>query len=597
MSIRRNPESGLYWLDGDNNFRTDIDQHNQDVYRNEEFNIRMLERLYGKGRSFRTALDSYMSRDEKARKDFIDRIDQQRPDVRKALTEVKHGPLYYEPPAKKPKPSTLQTGEKRKSEAPVESTEAKQVPDQVESPVQVNEVSSTSGASGTADVTMVEPQAGGGVPGGTGSSQMPHILHGDHNGKTVFQYSKCFQWETPGLQISRNAATFLDTHADRVNNSDVWSTGLACIDPNLLVHYMTQSEWDNLPPNTHAKSCEITVTPVGFRLPFATGESQASYANSQTLVQIYTAVGINKVFNTVQSGYMFNQTDLTKPTKINANTVAYNDWYGGDSGAGAVSGDPMAYPIYTSLIVPTASVSPILTDYVKIMNINDCKGVPIIHFTHTFKESVIKMGVNCPRDMLKNGQLLAEGFNNPSFAAMTGRASGNGSNVALYSGATSNQYNTPTGITYTTLIEKSTHMTSLNGNKHSPETVPTVNFGVMPVQSTPLFASTRKFSDVAAIWEVRTKLILEHTNQQTTTGLYTLPIGAWDPLFASRTQMPGFTNGLGPSLTIAGRRFGLTDTVYNANTRYQDVAAQPADEEPPVKKSKSKYFTVDNDTE
>ena len=44
-------------------------------------------------------------------------------------------------------------------------------------------------------------------------------------------------------------------------------------------------------------TCPIKVTPLGYRLPFATNETDSTYTNSQTLIQIGYGIGINNQMN------------------------------------------------------------------------------------------------------------------------------------------------------------------------------------------------------------------------------------------------------------------------------------------------------------
>ena len=93
-------------------------------------------------------------------------------------------------------------------------------------------------------------------------------------------------------------------------------TPLNVVDPNQLVWYMSQTEYNLMPKGAYATQIKMKVTPLGYRLPFATNDAASGYANAQTLVQIAHGVGLEHSFPVAMMSYTAADNDLTKVTGV-----------------------------------------------------------------------------------------------------------------------------------------------------------------------------------------------------------------------------------------------------------------------------------------
>lgn len=123
---------------------------------------------------------------------------------------------------------------------------------------------------------------------------------------------------------------------------------------------MSNGQWLDLPERTFAKSCNIKVTPLGYRLPFATNQTNTGYANSQLVVQIATAVGLDTKFNCFTIPYKWNASDETKPVVEDSSDIdkrIIKTIWGGKTSEDPTNmscciGIPRRYNNYTLIVTP-----------------------------------------------------------------------------------------------------------------------------------------------------------------------------------------------------------------------------------------------------
>ena len=186
-----------------------------------------------------------------------------------------------------------------------------------------------------------KPQAGGSLPGGTGSQVVATILHNPSLKHPTIKYRKTFQIYTAGLQFEKFSTSVLAEGISRLGQifslteASGYVTPLAILNPDMMALFVSPAEYNAMPLWTYARNCKIKVTPLGYRLPFATNEATSTYANSQTIVQVATTVGLNTQINLVESGYILDQTDLTNVANLTG--VGYSNrletLYGGSGNA------------------------------------------------------------------------------------------------------------------------------------------------------------------------------------------------------------------------------------------------------------------------
>lgn len=426
---------------------------------------------------------------------------------------------------------------------------------------------------GTSEVTStnsgaVNPQAGSSLPGGTGSDVMATIIKNPHIETVKMCFNKTFQMYTGGFQFRQ--FTIDEFFPGNVfsgvfdSTAKLFATPLACIDPGSLWLYITPSQFNQLPLFSHAKSCGIKVTPLGYRLPFQTNEASAGYANSQTLVQCCSAVGLNTIMNCTLTNYA---TDPSDPTLISSTLASEPNYealmYGNvNDPVGAVTGVPKHFNQYTGILqsrntaAGALTEAPLLTDFIKIQNVNDCKGVPLINFGHEFKNGMLKWPPLQSQRMILNGTAaqghgrLAEGmvYEIPSqYDAIPldtqGRITASEQKFDIQSDFT--QF-------YNYTIEKSYWMQNQVGQSQTPDYSPFVHFGCMPVPSNFALAPTETFAGAVIQWQIETCLEVE-VNLNSLDSYAQVPyIKGWDPIFNNYTGMP---RNQGRVILIDNRRF------------------------------------------
>lgn len=426
----------------------------------------------------------------------------------------------------------------------------------------------------SADSTMSErlnaPQAGGSLPGGPGSQVVATIIRNPRINKLSQTFTKKWQFYTGGFknEIVTNS-NMMASEGDRISQllgptNKSLLTSLAAITPDCLSLFMSPIEYENLPKWTYATKLNIKVTPLGYRLPFSTNESASTFANSQTIVQIASAIGLNTQMPVLEGAY---NPDATDPSDIaSVKTLVRGEEYTkllygdtqqvGIGGLGACLGLPVNWNNYT--IIPLLSEgsivsgynSPMLTNFINIQNINDCKGTPIIDYSYSTKNGLIKWDpLAFQRKILSssttNWKAIDTGFNSslPTERKDKGIDGTPTAQVTTF-GWCRDPMSSLLAPTYDMRVEKSHWMVRNDGQNLSSNRPPLLHFGALPVQSNPVLAATSTWAPVAAMWEIETSMECEYNNDFINAGNYMLNNASFDPIekivynFQWETQSP-----------------------------------------------------------
>lgn len=404
-------------------------------------------------------------------------------------------------------------------------------------------------------------QAGGSLPGGTGSSVVATIIKNPRLQAECFKFRRTFQIYTAGYQFDQNLSSNItgtttgNWFGIARSVTQAWMTPLAVLSPDMMFIFLSHAQFNALPNMTYAKSCDIKVTPLGYRLPFQTNEATAQFANSQTLVQCAYGVGINTQLNMVETGYSVDQGDLTKVTGFISVNDLDNTINGSSSEIGACMGVPRNWNNYTVLLTPnsvggTSNCTPPLLDLISIQNVNDCKGTPLINYHYDYKNGLLKVldaTTTHQKFILEqaSGAVsyvgLDNGFNVISgqiaageLQTITAAAGVAGTNAGTFMTQDASTPLNGLGITnnnwYARRIEKSHWLSKQIGQMMTPDRPPLVHFGCMPVQSNAALATTANFSNAVIQWEIETELevCLNYSYLQEQFPLMYLK--SWDPI-------------------------------------------------------------------
>lgn len=371
------------------------------------------------------------------------------------------------------------------------------------------------------------PQAGSSVPGGTGSSVASVVLSNPKGETATVKFKKTFQFYTGGFQFKKLLYNTLGPFSNAVGTGNEYLyTPLCNIDPNYLGWYMNHNEYKNLPAYSYATDVKIKVTPLGYRLPFETNEAVSEYANSQTLVQICYAIGLNNQVNMFDAPYNNDQSDLTTPTGLRAEDDPYERLYGSTGQDGTIGmnvGIPRHWNRYAVLVDTASGRTPNLMDLICIQNVNDCKGTPVINYEYQFKNGLLKTG-----DITRNqdgafGLTTAKPMGN-EYPLWSDKRIGQTTaaqpaipipqNHLLYSYSASTHHSTTTAdglnLHYDQPIDKAPFLVRQEGDHTTPDHPPLVHVGVMPVQSNAVLGPTASFSNVAVQWMIQTEITVHY---------------------------------------------------------------------------------------
>ncbi|ASM93488.1 VP1 [Lupine feces-associated densovirus 2] len=419
-------------------------------------------------------------------------------------------------------------------------------------------------------VGIREPQTGGSTPGGTGSSVVATIICNPQIDTIRHKYRKTFQVYTGGFQYSKNGPDVLPHTLQPIlsKNVYVWITPMACVDPNALFWYMDRSQWSQLPPWTFAKTARIKIIPVGIRLPFGTNDPASTYANSQTLVQCVSSVGINNQHNCCYAPYTFDTSDSTKVSGMQESYDFEALLYGSDDSIPCCMGVPRHLNNYLSLITDTnTKYAPNGLSIYCVQNVLDCKGVPIINYKYDFKNGLL-FYPNTNFSVLQRSVLNTEipnGLETNSFGTIKNDSSHAQQSARLYSTwANNTETNNMPAFDYTSPIDKSPYMVNQMGQTQTPDAPPLVTFGCMPVQSNPVNASAPTFSPACIIWQIETELEVEIPTNFINAGIQKTWIKHFDPMWA-RNELTGTSVAMTSSALFISNRAVKSTDVYNSD--------------------------------
>lgn len=410
-------------------------------------------------------------------------------------------------------------------------------------------------------------QPGSSLPGGTGASVSSVIIHNPNDTTTVpIRFKKTFQLYTGGYQFlktniggQQTAAGFRLPRSPFSTGTIGYITPLACIPPDISALYMSPAQFENLPPWTFAKTGRIKITPLGYRMPFATNEADSTYANSQTLVQIAYSVGLNTKWNCITAGYTAADADLTLPTgyddDFNWGEMMYDNTGEGEepTNIGAIMGVPKLLNYYTTLVPgKTTQESIPLIDHMMIQNVNDCKGCPIINYEYTFKNGLLKLPTNvfAQRRAQRTGFSIPQtiGENPPPLLNGQDSYTNNMTSATVESlnGLNINQYDWH--------IEKAPFFNRQLGQANQPDRPPLVHFGCMPVQANAALSATPVYSNVVIQWMVETELICETNFRYADSEFAMAYLGSYDPnVFSTPTIMQDILVNNTPKYYVSNR--------------------------------------------
>lgn len=388
-------------------------------------------------------------------------------------------------------------------------------------------------AAGQAGENMAMPQSGGGVPGGTGSSQQPRTIGSGSSSAGSFSFKKAFQIETSAYQFKSGLK---DVNIQDTSAFNSLATPLAVINPNDLRIYMSMAEFTSMLPSTaFAEKATVKITPMGFRLPFATNEAASTYANSQTLVQIMFGKGIERHTMVSTSDYSVDQSDVTDPTGRPAVPDLIPVIYG--KNGGNVTGNPAYWPQYASFHMNSGDIQGRdvfrLLDHTSIANINDHKGVPCINYDYDFKYAPIKLSYINNWEQMATRNRVTFGCTTAGFVSKEGGNSNVAGKVNINYTQHGDQWWATNFSIYQTYIEKAMWMKANQGFCDGPCMHPPLCYvGCMPVQSSPNKAPKETYTPCSVIWLVETELVVStHANY----------ISSNSAIFSS-SFMPSFNN-------------------------------------------------------
>lgn len=192
-----------------------------------------------------------------------------------------------------------------------------------------------------------------------------------------------------------------------------------------------------------------------------------------------------------------------------------------------------------------------LTNFLNIQNINDCKGFPVINYSYSTKNGLLKWDPLAfqrkiiARTSGTDWHAIDNGFNSSIAVRNSDKA------LASTKPTTKQEFEfveqpmqNLLEPTYDMRLEKSHWMVRNDGQNLTADRPPLLHFGVLPLQSNPALATTPKWSSVAAIWEVECELDVTMNNDFVNAGNYFLNNAAFDPVrkavynFQWQTQSP-----------------------------------------------------------
>lgn len=358
------------------------------------------------------------------------------------------------------------------------------------------------------------------------------------NTQTHVKYKKSFMIQSESLKWRRGdhyhqAGVAVGSNDWIRDTTDTMNTGYCGIDPNYLPWYMTQHEFDLLPAGSYAKGISMRVTPKGFRMPFATGDNNTNFANSDTLVQISWGVGaeyhIPAFLSQIETSDNFVTITDTKPIdNVDLPRKLYN--YGLEKEeVAACYNVPRHLNHYASFLLPIHQ-DVTLGQYFAVGDANELKNKPIIEYKYEFKNGMIRLPNNWLPNLVDNPSGAYSGvvIGMNQTASYTQQV-----NAGTVDGLAPLFNTTPASLqfTYFTNIEKSPILVNQATNEQSAQCPPWIYFGGLSVQSNPVFAPTPTFSSCVHTWCIETEIdIVIPLSPLTTNGTTPFfPLSYYDP--------------------------------------------------------------------
>ena len=352
-----------------------------------------------------------------------------------------------------------------------------------------------------------EKDASGANPGGQVTAM---AIRRPYEFGAVKKYNKTFQLYTAGYKWAKhgNDTTFAPSPALWSTDSVLNITSLAVLDPSNLYMYMTPAQRNQLTAGDYAKSCRIRCTPLGFRLPFSTLDTESTWANSATLVQTVHGIGIESHIPTRLARYESATSKLAEVTGLHDPSA--DDQIKTLYGSTSLDDIPASWMIprhwnqYAHFIAHKDEVLD-LGPYYEINNLQDVKGASIIDYKYEFKNGMLV----APKTMLDHASANLVVDMRMDVPGVTGKQS-----HPVPDHATENVGFKPDNGLYDVDIgiEKSHILNVLCDNVQSAKAAPKVYFGVLPIQSNAPLAPTANFADVVVQWCIETELVVDCMN-------------------------------------------------------------------------------------
>lgn len=356
----------------------------------------------------------------------------------------------------------------------------------------------------------------GGV-GESGTADAPILIGAGHNPSVSYKFTKKFQICTGSsiFQYGKLPENYKPAFT-QPDMCGMMATPLQIIDPNNISWFMTRKEFQELPKYSFATRCGIKVRPLGYRLPFQTNQTAASDANSQSLIQVAWATGLNHKFTTIHATMAY-AADLVTPSNTvgngqNIEQTLYKFH-------GATIGVPRLLNYSCNIVQQSYSAkadnennyAPHLLKTMTVANIIDVRGKHIHNFEYKYKIAPLKLG-RTTTPLMQVGVNRSD-VSQISFAA---RKSGVDTDKAPYTHmvdqriigrADSVSHMAEIEFTYDHILEKSAVVRIDPTMGHVSDLAPPcVYFGCMPVQANSPYAATASFVPAVVYWEVETDL-------------------------------------------------------------------------------------------
>lgn len=423
---------------------------------------------------------------------------------------------------------------------------------------------STSGSaapvSGAVDTGGMNRPAGSSMPGGPGGDIAQVIItENDSAPRGKLHFRHCWQVQAPSLQFKAGQDM---AEEEWIKGMKAVTTPLVTLDPSNLHIYMTKAEYTDLPAHSWATKCRIKVTPLGYRAPFSTNDTTSSMANSQTVVQIAHAIGLNKIMN----GFVSHiSVDSASPTSISSTDFTKNLPGASELYESTANfGECVWWNSFWSAIYKSSGGMPNLLKYVEIQNVQDTKGIPIINYEYNFKSGRLKYSADSSMtDAFRS--MIPEGTSTTVWGARNATSNGKKQakatdfkNQTVLFGEYEKYDDTRANyFTYDTAIEKSFWTVNNYGNNMTPDAPPLIHFGTMPT-NTSTTLGVQAYAPVITLFQIETYLEVEYNMN------YFVPLKqvdilqSCDPSFWSLAgNNKNMTLHTKPFYSISGRRINI----------------------------------------